>query len=250
MRGDRFNVVLKVFLRKITNESEPEETRHPHRLLRRPEAPDAAGPPMCSAAECSAGDSACTICRRENDALALAWRAQHLLAARRTAIVMDPGGPRLSATARRTGVRDYAASVLAGLLVLACSIEQPVSGSVVLTGEWKVIDPPEPLRVEGKHRQAVCLHVDVIRDADFDNSVVVMGSGQRHVVEGEALDNEGTKYALEVRERGGRHFCLYRSGERPPGGDFPEDRTIVSLRLRSEPPLQVVRILWHSYDQR
>lgn len=140
--------------------------------------------------------------------------------------------------------------ILAALVAQACSIEQPISGPVSLTGEWKTITPPEPLRVAGKHRQVVCLHVDSISDADFEKSIVVMNNGQQHLVEGEATDNEQAKYPLKVRERGGGHFCLYRFGERPPGSDFPDDGTIVSLRVRSEPPLQIEKIVWHSYDQR
>jgi hypothetical protein len=73
-----------------------------------------------------------------------------------------------------------------------------------------------------------------------------MGNGQRHVVEGEAVDGAQATYPLKVRERGGRHFCL----SPPLGGDFPPDETIVSLRLRSDPPLQVEKIQWHSYDQK
>jgi hypothetical protein len=81
------------------------------------------------------------------------------------------GKPGLGNPSRWTGGCRLIASVLilslAGLLGQACSIEQPVSGSVTLTMELKTIAPPEPLRVEGKHRQVVCLHVDAIADADF-----------------------------------------------------------------------------------
>jgi hypothetical protein len=147
------------------------------------------------------------------------------------------------------GARQLAV-VLTLALYQACAIEQPVSGPISLTSEWTTVKPPQPLRVAGKHRQVVCLHVDSIADVDFEKGVVVMGNGQRHVVEGEATDNKQSKYPLKVRERGGRHVCLYRFGERHSGSDFPEERTIVSLRVRSEPPLQVEKIVWHSYDQR
>jgi hypothetical protein len=121
-----------------------------------------------------------------------------------------------------------------------------VSGPVALTGEWKTFDPPEPLRVE-RNEQKLCLQLDAIPDVDFQKGVVSV-NGQRHALEGEAVDSEGTQYPLNVADRGGDTVCLYRAGEYPRGPDFPVDRTIVRLRLRSEPPLQVRNIRWHSYD--
>jgi hypothetical protein len=119
-----------------------------------------------------------------------------------------------------------------------------------LNGEWKDIDPPEPLRVAGKEQQVFCLHlVDTLSDVDFEKGRVLV-NGQWHVLGGEAVDNEQAKYALKVADQGGNTTCLYRAGAPPPGPDFPGDRTIVKLRLRSEPPLRVGEIRWHSYDQK
>lgn len=48
-------------------------------------------------------------------------------------------------------------AVLWGFLVLACEpIEQPVSGPVTLTSEWKSITPPEPLRIGRRSEQKFC----------------------------------------------------------------------------------------------
>jgi hypothetical protein len=131
-----------------------------------------------------------------------------------------------------------------------CSIEQPVSGPVSLTGEWKTIEPSEPLRVGGKEQQVFCLQVvGTMSDVDFEKGRVLV-DGQWHVLGGEAVDNEQTKYTLKVGDQGGNTTCLYRAGKPPPGPDFPGDRTIIRLRLRSEPPLQIEEIRWHSYDQK
>jgi hypothetical protein len=149
---------------------------------------------------------------------------------------------------RQIGARQLTASVfiLGGLLGSACSIEQPVSGPVTLTSEWTTVTPPEPLRVK-RNEQKLCLQLDAISDVDFQKGVVSV-NGQGHAVKGEAVDGAGTPYPLEVADRGGDTVCLYRAGEYPRGPDFPVDQTIVSLRLRSEPPLQVRSIRWHSYD--
>jgi hypothetical protein len=132
------------------------------------------------------------------------------------------------------------------LLVQACSIEQPVSGPVLLTSEWKTVEPPEPLRT-GRLEQRLCLDVGTMQDVDFEKGVVVLGNGQRHTLAGEVIDNEQTTYPLKVAEQG-RTVCLNRAERAAPEPDFPSDRTIVRVRLRSEPPLQVAEIRWHSYD--
>jgi len=136
--------------------------------------------------------------------------------------------------------------ILGALLAQACSVEQPVSGPVALTGEWTTIEPPAPLRIAGNEQQKVCLHIVTIHDTDFKN-VVVLDNGQRHTLEGEAVDSKGGNYALKIGDLGGRDVCLYRAGEHPPGPDFSAG--LIKLRLRSVPPLQVAAIRWYSYDQ-
>lgn len=137
--------------------------------------------------------------------------------------------------------------ILGALLAQACSIEQPVSGPVTLTSEWKTIEPPELLRVGGKLEQRLCLDIGVTKDVDFNKGVVVLGNGQRHTIAGEVVDSEQTTYALRVAEQG-RAVCLNRADINPNVPDFPADITIVRVRLRSDPPLQVAEIRWHSYD--
>lgn len=133
-----------------------------------------------------------------------------------------------------------------GLLCMACNIEQPVSGPVALTGEWTTVEPPEPLRIKDKEQQKVCLQVGQIADVRFDDGVALAG-GQRHRLEGEAVDSSGARYSLTLGEVGGDTACLFRA-ELPQGPDFPADRTLVRFRFRSDPPLQVSGIRWYSYD--
>jgi len=117
-----------------------------------------------------------------------------------------------------------------------------------LSEEWTSIEPPEPLRTGGRLEQKFCLQIAVFSDMDPHNGVTLASSGQRHVIESEAEDRERTEYPLWVAEIAGDHTCLYRAGERAPGPDFPSDRMMVRLRLRSEPPLQVGKNWWRSYD--
>jgi hypothetical protein len=143
-------------------------------------------------------------------------------------------------------VRQIAAAlVVSGL---ACSpIEQPVSGPVELTAEWKTVDPPEALRVAGKFEQSLCLQVGLTREMDINNAIV-LANGQRHVIEGEAVDSDQETYELKVGMRSGDKVCLSRAGDLPAGPDFPAEQTIIRLRLRSVPALQVGKIWWLSFD--
>lgn len=147
------------------------------------------------------------------------------------------------------GARPLAASFVA-LTALACSIEQPVSGPVSLTTEWKAVDPPEPLRVGPKEQQEVCLQVvGTTTDVDFEKGRLLV-NGQWHVLGGEAVDNEQKKHDLRIGSLGGDTVCLYRAGEPVSGPDFDPDLTIISLRLRSDPPLQLQQVRWLSHDQK
>jgi hypothetical protein len=132
------------------------------------------------------------------------------------------------------------------LLCAACNVEQRVSGPVSVTSEWATVEPPEPLRVAGKNEQKFCLQIATARDMDLTNGVI-LGDG-RHLLEGEAVDSNQVSYGLQVGEVGGNEVCLYRASEPASGPDFPADGTIVKLRLRSTPPLQVEKIRWLSYD--
>jgi len=146
---------------------------------------------------------------------------------------------------RAASVRQLTASAYI-LGMLACSIEQPVSGPVALTGEWTTVEPPKPLRVGGKSEQALCLQIPTLHDVDLHNGVM-LGDG-RHVLEGDVVDDQGAQYPLNVSSLQGDIVCLYRAARMPNVPDFPPDRTIVRLRLRSEPALQVGQIQWRSYD--
>jgi hypothetical protein len=151
------------------------------------------------------------------------------------------------AASRRKGVPQLTASIcmVGALLAQACSVEQPVSGPVALTGEWKTIEPPEPLRIRGRLEQRLCFDVGRMRDVDFDKGVVVLDNGQRHTLAGEADDDQQKTYGLKVVTQS-KSVCMNRADITPNVPNFPSD--LVRVRLRSEPPLRVAEVRWHSYD--
>lgn len=129
--------------------------------------------------------------------------------------------------------------------LLACNVDQAISGPVSITGEWTLIEPPEPLRTKGRLAQRICLKIDAVQDVDYETGMVVLGNGQRQLLAGEAIDSSQTKYTLKLGSLG-EYVCLSRAGERRAGPDFPQP--LVRLRLRTDPPLHVEEIRWRSYD--
>lgn len=135
-------------------------------------------------------------------------------------------------------------SVVLLLAAPACSpADQPVSGPIELGAGWTEVVPPAPL-VVSRDEQAIRLQLAGIEDIDLDNTLE-LADGGRVVVDAEVVDDAGTVYPLVLAAVSGqRHAFFYRAGERPPGPDYPTDRKIVKLRLRSEPALTVEEIRW------
>jgi hypothetical protein len=143
----------------------------------------------------------------------------------------------------RNLVRAVAMAMLLAVSTGCGPSEQPISGALELGPEWTEIAPPSPLRIV-KDEQSVRLSISGIADMGLDDSLS-LDDGRRVGIAGEVVDDQGAIYPLTL---GGiaatRHAYLYRAGEYPPGPDFPPDRTIVKLRLRSDAPLQVEEIRW------
>jgi hypothetical protein len=89
------------------------------------------------------------------------------------------------------------------------------------------------------------LDVGITRDVDFEKGIVVLDNGQRYTLAGEADDDQQKTYALKVASQG-KSVCMNRADLTSSGPDFPSD--LVKIRLRSEPPLRVAEVRWHSYD--
>lgn len=123
--------------------------------------------------------------------------------------------------------------------------EQPVSGPVAVGAEWLEIVPPSPLSVV-KNEQSIRLQVAGVADMDAGGSLT-LDDGRRIRVTAEVIDDRGTRYPLTLGGISGMQYAyvyFYRAGDYPPGPDFPLDRTIVKLRMRSDVPLEVEEIRW------
>jgi len=120
---------------------------------------------------------------------------------------------------------------------------QPVSGHKVFSANWLEIVPPSPLRVV-ENEQSLRLQVAGIADMTLNDSLI-LDDGRTITVTAEVVDDQGNLYPLTLGGISGtKHAYLYRAGDYPPGPDFPVDRTIVMLRVRSDAPLEVEEIRW------
>ncbi|MFT7288128.1 MAG: hypothetical protein ACI87W_002243 [Halieaceae bacterium] len=135
--------------------------------------------------------------------------------------------------------------VLVLIAASACNpvVEQPVSGPITLGTEWIEIVPPKPLKVT-KNEQAIRIELPGSADMQLQNTIE-LSDGRRLQIEAEVVDDQGTTYDLAL---GGvaatKHAFFYRAGDYPAGPDYPVDRTIVKLRLRSNASADVDEIRW------
>jgi hypothetical protein len=76
-------------------------------------------------------------------------------------------------------------------------------------------------------------------------NALLLADGREVNITAVVLDDQGARYPLSLGGiAGAQHAYLYRAGEYPPGPDFDVNRTIVKLRVKSDPPLEVEEIAW------
>lgn len=132
------------------------------------------------------------------------------------------------------------------LIAVACSPvrEQSISGPLTLDSAWSEIVPPSPLRVV-LDEQAIRLDIERLDDLADSPGSIELADGSVVVLDGEVVDDAGQSYPLAIAAISGkRSVYLYRAGDYPPGPDYPTDRKIVKVRLRSGAPLQVEEVRW------
>lgn len=129
------------------------------------------------------------------------------------------------------------------LAVTACTgtTEQRISERVTISSEWSEVVPPAPLRV-AKTEQAVILRLAEVPHIESDAAIEL--DGRSVALHAEVVDDRGTVYPMALGGVSGNFVLMYRAGNYPPGPDFPTDRTIVKLRLRSDVRLDVEAIRW------
>lgn len=136
------------------------------------------------------------------------------------------------------------------LSLLTLNSEQNVSGQMTLTPEWVSITPPKPLR-PAKQSQEIVLDVDPAEGLVRDNSnlkQIRLASGTVVRPEVQIVDQHGNVFTADWVVR-------YPTPSRYEHGvsvqfnepDLPQDRDYTEVRVKSDKPLKLFRIVWHCH---
>lgn len=129
--------------------------------------------------------------------------------------------------------------------VASSDSEQVVSGPVSLSAQWTEFVPPKPLRPT-KQSQEIVLDVDpsegLVEDnlhsdrMQLSNGVLLRPQIQLVDSQGNIFNAEVSRYPVPSR---------YRNGLSGYVSNLPQDREFTKVRVRSDSPVRLSRIVWH-----
>ena len=140
--------------------------------------------------------------------------------------------------------------IFAGIIygLASSDSEQVVSGPVSLSTEWTEFVPPKPLRPT-KQSQEIVLDVDpsegLVEDnlhldrMELSNGVLLRPQIQLVDSRGNIFDAEVSRYPVP---------SLYRNGLSGYVSNLPKDREFTKVRVRSDSPVRLSRIVWHCHQ--
>lgn len=122
-------------------------------------------------------------------------------------------------------------------------LDREISGPVTLTSEWIEIVPEEPLRPE-REVQKILLDFAQPYESDHDAWKIRFPDGSLVAPEVQLIDKNGNVFtSSKVASLGQTGMGLRMSS-------LPQDRVYLKLRLRSDKPIAISRIIWRCYDPR
>lgn len=123
--------------------------------------------------------------------------------------------------------------------------DRDIAGATAITSEWLEIKPDPMLKVSSK-TPFVILELEGDYAPDFAAQKLRYPDGTFAAPELQLIDEQGNVFPL--------HFLMVhhrdRTGSNAMGGagfgssDLPRDRSYVQLRIRSEKPMKVSKIIW------
>ena len=135
-----------------------------------------------------------------------------------------------------------------GIATSESDSKQIVSGPVTLSAQWTEFAPPKSLRAL-KDSQEIVLDVDPSEGLVEDNlhleqmrlSNGVLLHPQIQLVDsaGNILNASVNRYPVP---------SLYKNGLSGQLADLPQDRTFTKVRVRSDAPVRLSRIVWHCHQ--
>ena len=125
------------------------------------------------------------------------------------------------------------------------ALEREVAGSVRLSSDWLEIAPKEPLKPEREIHEVIVF---------FPNPYMINSQGGQQsptgivaIPEIQLVDQSGKVFNLAVSSQG-ETAIGYSFRDESHQEVLPKDRTYRAIRLRSDKPVDVERIVWRCYN--
>jgi hypothetical protein len=126
--------------------------------------------------------------------------------------------------------------------------EQIVSGPVTLSPQWTEFVPVKPLR-QAKQFQEIVLDVDASEGLVADNlhtDRMQLSNGAVLHPQIQIVDSQGNVFNAEVNRY--PVPSLYQNGISGQFSRLPQDLTFAKVRVRSDSPVHLSRIVWHCHQ--
>jgi len=149
------------------------------------------------------------------------------------------------------GVGAFALLVFVGGLIYwfaTSDSEQIVSGPVSLSSQWTEFVPQKPLRPL-KQSQEIVLDVDPSEGLVEDNlhlERIQLSNGSLLLPQIQLVDSQGKVFDAEVSRY--PVPSLYKNGISGYVSNLPRDREFTKVRVRSDSPVRLSRIVWHCHN--
>jgi hypothetical protein len=149
------------------------------------------------------------------------------------------------------GVGALALLVIVGGLIYwfaTSDSEQIVSGPVSLSSQWTEFVPQKPLRPL-KQSQEIVLDVDPSEGLVEDNlhlERIQLSNGSLLLPQIQLVDSQGKVFDAEVSRY--PVPSLYKNGISGYVSNLPRDREFTKVRVRSDSPVRLSRIVWHCHN--
>jgi len=149
------------------------------------------------------------------------------------------------------GVSGVIILLFIGYLIVSLALmnsEQQISGPMTISSNWTEITPERPIKPT-KQFQEIVLDVNPSEGLVRDNlhaERMQLANGEIVKPEIQLIDQYGNVFVAEV----GRYPVpsRYENGISGQISNLPRDRIYTKLRVRSDNPLRLSRIVWHCWD--
>ncbi|HZH32133.1 MAG TPA: hypothetical protein VEY11_15315 [Pyrinomonadaceae bacterium] len=123
--------------------------------------------------------------------------------------------------------------------------DQQVSGEIMISSEWVTITPKERMEPRKQYQSLVLDTAEPLLKVNHNPENIQFADGSAVRPEARIVDDHGKVYDLKMMRA---PTPSMHENSIVDVGSLPDDRAYTQVRLRSERPLRLSRVLWHCYN--